>query len=126
VRIVVDGLSYPIVVSDEAPADTAAIVRSEPGGSIVISDRNVESRATLVGDALKRAGRDILAVSAIEAGERRKHWKSVIELHTLFLRSGVERGSVVVAVGGGTLTDVSECRQLFSAWSTQRSEGRRV
>jgi 3-dehydroquinate synthase len=105
VRIVVDGLSYPIVVSDEAPAEAAAIVRRKSRRSIVVSDRNVESRGALVTDALKRAGCDVLGVNAIEAGERRKQWKSVAELHTLFLKSGVERGSVVVAVGGGTLTD---------------------
>ena len=105
-RIVVDGLPYPIVITDAAPAETASLT-CEYTRSIVVCDRNVQSRGILVADAMRAAGRDVLAMEAVDAGERRKQWKAVAELHTSFLRADVDRGSIVVAVGGGTLTDTA-------------------
>ena len=104
-RIVVDGLPYPIVITDVAPSEAASIL-GEHKRSIVVCDRNVQSRGTLVADALRKAGCDVLATEVVDAGERRKQWKAVTELHTSFVRAEVDRGSIVIAVGGGTLTDV--------------------
>lgn len=103
-RIVVDGLPYPIVITDAAPNETASFT-CEYTRSIVVCDRNVQSRGMLVADALRAAGRDVLAIEMVDAGERRKQWKAVSQLHTLFVRADVDRRTIAIAVGGGTLTD---------------------
>jgi len=106
VRIPVDGLPYPIIVSDAAPAEVAAIAQGACNAAVVISDRKVASRGEAVAEALQRSGTGVLAVLCIDAGERRKRWKAVAGLHTALLASGAERSSFVIAIGGGTLTDV--------------------
>ncbi len=105
-RIPVDGLPYPVIVSDAAPADAAAIARAACKAAIVVSDSNVARRGDEIAQALRTAGCDVLAVMHIDAGERRKNWKSVSDLHAGFIAAGAERSSTIVAVGGGTLTDV--------------------
>ncbi len=105
-RIVVDGLPYPIVVTDAAPSETASLAL-ECKRWMVVCDRNAQSRGSLIADALRNAGREVLATEVVDAGERRKQWKSVSELHAAFLRAEADRETIVVAVGGGTLTDVA-------------------
>ncbi|MDQ6766942.1 MAG: 3-dehydroquinate synthase [Candidatus Eremiobacteraeota bacterium] len=105
-RIIVDGLPYPIVVTDEAPKEAAFIAAREAARSIVVCDRSVESRAHEVVQSLQAAGCHVLGELCIDAGERRKQWKSVHALHTAFLEAGVDRTSLVIGIGGGTLTDV--------------------
>jgi 3-dehydroquinate synthase len=48
-----------------------------------------------------------LATSDIQAGERRKRWKTVHTLHSFFLAADADRSTMVLAVGGGTLTDTT-------------------
>jgi len=106
VRIVVDGLPYPVIITDGAPAETAALAGACKR-CIVVCDRNAEVRGTLVADALHDAGREVLSTEVVDSGERRKNWKTVSGLHEAFLRAEADRDTVVVAVGGGTLTDVA-------------------
>jgi 3-dehydroquinate synthetase len=106
-RTIVDGLPYPIVVSGDAPADASSIALSAGRRVFVVCDRNVEGRGDLIARALRRAGGTVLGSLVLEAGERRKRWRSVAELHAAFIGAGVDRGSIVLAVGGGTLTDVA-------------------
>jgi 3-dehydroquinate synthase len=106
VRIVVDGLPYPIIVSDGAPVEAAAIARHACATAVVVSDRNVALRGEAVADALRRSGVTVLAALCVDAGERHKRWKGVSGLHTAFLACGAERSSLIIALGGGTLTDV--------------------
>ena len=105
-KILVDGLSYPIVVSDAAPVEVAALAEHACNAAVVICDRNVAARGEAVAQALRRSGVDVLTTLCIDAGERRKRWKAVAGLHTAFLACGAERSSLIIGVGGGTLTDV--------------------
>lgn len=105
-RIVVDGLTYPIIVTDDAPTEIA-VLANDGKRWIVVCDRNAQSRGMLVADALRAAGREVIATELVEAGERRKQWKAVSELHEAFLCAGADRDTIVVAIGGGTLTDVA-------------------
>ncbi len=106
-RNVLDGLPYPVIVTDNAPGEATAIAARERQRIIVVYDRAVEQRADCIARSLRSAGCDLRTVAGIEAGERRKHWKTVNELHSIFLEAGVDRGSLVIAVGGGTLTDIA-------------------
>lgn len=105
-RIVVDGLPYPIIITDSAASEAAVLARDDKRW-VVVCDRNVELRGMLVADALRACGREVLAVEMVQAGERHKQWKSVSELHGAFLRAEADRDIVMAAVGGGTLTDVA-------------------
>ena len=105
-RIVVDGLPYPIVITDAAPGEIASFSRDGTRW-IIVCDRNVEARGALIVDALRAAGCEVLATEVVEAGERRKSWKAASELHAAYLRAAADRETIVVAIGGGTLTDVA-------------------
>lgn len=106
-RIVVDGLPYPIIVAGDASLELAALMPAPATRVAVVCDRNVSERAQEIASALERAGARVLCFDAIEAGERRKRWKSVAALHNRWVDAGADRGAVVIAVGGGTLTDVA-------------------
>jgi 3-dehydroquinate synthase len=107
VRIVVDGLSYPIVIGTEAQEETAALAGGACERAFVVSDRNVASRGELIARTLERNAIAVLGVECLDAGERNKRWKTVARLHDAFVAAGVDRASLIVAVGGGTLTDAA-------------------
>lgn len=102
---ILDGLPYPVVAGRDAAQLVAELVGPLRHRTIVVSDRLVERRGKLVADAVRAAGCDVLGVVNIAAGERRKHLKTVTDLHTAFLHAGADRHTLVIAVGGGTLTD---------------------
>lgn len=103
---VVDGLPYPVVVGAEAAAEVARVV---PAGAsaVVIFDRRIEPRAAAVTNALRASGVAVRAALGIAAGERNKNQRTVNALYRALLAAGAERETVIVAVGGGTLTDVA-------------------
>jgi 3-dehydroquinate synthase len=105
VKQILDGLPYPVVIGDEAPRLASALASTSGRRVIVVSDRAVEQRGRSVSDALRADGRDVLSTVSITAGERNKRTKTVYELQTAFLEAGADRGTLIVAVGGGTLTD---------------------
>jgi 3-dehydroquinate synthetase len=107
VRLVIDGLAYPVIVSDAAPAVVAELARQRGNKVVIAADRAVSQRADAVTSALRSAGSTILACNLIAAGERRKQWASVSGLHDAWLGVGADRHITVVAIGGGTLTDVA-------------------
>jgi len=102
----VDGLPYPIVVTDDATAETARFVAQATRGVAVVADVAVAGRAAAIASALEAAGCQVLSLHTVVAGERFKRWRSVATLHDRWLASEVDRDSVAVAVGGGTITDV--------------------
>lgn len=106
-RIVVDGLAYPIVVSLDASEEIATLVEQARGPTVVVADRHVEPLASSALHSLRARGCEVRGCLTIEAGERRKQWRSVAALHEEFLTSHVDRECIVVAIGGGTLTDVA-------------------
>lgn len=105
-RIVVDGLPYPITITDDAAVETARFVAQAARGVAIVADVAVAGRANAIASALKEAGCHVLSLHTVVAGERFKRWRSVATLHDLWLASEVDRTSVAVAVGGGTTTDV--------------------
>ncbi len=106
-RLIVDGLPYAVIITDDAPAQAAALALTVGRRAFVVSDRNVAARGDGIAGSLQAGGATVLASVAVDAGERRKRWRTVAELHDRFLAAGVDRGTVVLAVGGGTLTDLA-------------------
>ena len=106
-RIVVDGLPYPVIASDDGPREIARIAAASEHRAIVVSDLNVQSRGDVIARSLEEGGHAVALAVAIPAGERRKHWKAVSDLHAAWAAAGADRHTLVIAVGGGTLTDVA-------------------
>lgn len=102
--IIVDGLPYPVIVASDAGDEAARILSADRGSAFVVADTVVKERAGLVAAALRC---ELAGEMVALAGERRKRWSSVSALHQAWLERGVDRGCTIVAVGGGTLTDVA-------------------
>jgi shikimate kinase / 3-dehydroquinate synthase len=77
------------------------------GPAVLVSDRNVggiyQERIFV---SLQAAGWDVSAVQ-IEAGEEHKNLDMVQMVWEAFIRAGVERGSTIIAMGGGVVGDLS-------------------
>ena len=105
-RIVVDGLAYPVVVSSEGPNETARLLeRGER--AFLVADQAVANRAQEIKQNLLRQGIEICGETTVRGGERYKRWSSISDLHSGFVAAQMDRAGIVVAVGGGTVTDVA-------------------
>ena len=102
---IVDGLPYPIVIATDA-AETLPRLVQRHRRAIIVHDRRVVDRARAIGAALAAAGMSIATPIAIAAGERAKRLESAASLYEAFVERDAERSTLVVAVGGGTTTDL--------------------
>ena len=79
--------------------------RRMAGPVVVGSDQNVTERyAKRVEKALQSSGYKI-SLAVIEAGENHKTMQTISGLWEAFMTAGIERGSTIVALGGGVVTD---------------------
>ena len=109
VRLILDSSagSYPVVIGTGLQRELrATVTRLDPTGAAIITDTNVRPWATRVAKTIKRAGlkTDILAVPA---GERSKTMSQLHEVLAFLERRQVDRGGIVIAVGGGTVGDLA-------------------
>jgi 3-dehydroquinate synthase len=105
-KIVVDGLPYAVVISTDSGSEAARALDGERTRVFVAADKAVVQRARKIAGHLRDAGCDVAAELFIRARESYKRWSSIAELHQRFVAAALDRESIVVAVGGGTLTDV--------------------
>ncbi|MBV9080849.1 MAG: iron-containing alcohol dehydrogenase, partial [Elusimicrobia bacterium] len=102
--------SYRIVFGAVGGALTSEIRRLGLSSrrALLVTTRSVAraGHAGRVARALKSAGVKAVAVTLAD-GERHKNIRTVARLHSLGFRSGLDRGSFVVAVGGGVVTDLA-------------------
>ncbi len=107
--------SYDITIGRNLPVGSA--LRSETGlRAMIVSDSNVDS---IYGDACARKLRREKIESTrvvVPAGEKSKNWKQVVSLYDKALEFGLERSSVIVALGGGVVGDLAG----FAAATYQR------
>ena len=97
VRVISNGLKY---------LGTLMKDRNLGGPVALVSDENVGGYyAQQVKQVLEMAGFDTKTI-IIPAGEEFKTIQTVEELWSEFLRAGIERGSTVVALGGGVVSDL--------------------
>ncbi len=82
------------------------VCRFFPGGSVyVVTDRNV---ASIYGEDIRRWLTGIPhSVHAIEPGEEAKNWETEQEIFGFLARGNADRGSLVVAFGGGVVGDMA-------------------
>ncbi|UCE03804.1 MAG: 3-dehydroquinate synthase [Candidatus Latescibacterota bacterium] len=75
---------------------------------LVVTDRNVRRHLwSDVAQALRRAGLSVPAPVVLRAGEGAKSVTQWATLLRALLRHGLDRGSLIVALGGGVVTDVA-------------------
>jgi len=102
------GLAYPVFVGVDGPKRAAGLVDSTRcSRALLIYDRRVRHRALAYERALRRAGVELLASVAITAGEAAKSYACIARLHGIMARRGADRRTVIVAIGGGSLTDAA-------------------
>jgi len=104
--LLVDGLQYPVIVS--ARASDAVIASMQPSSAIAIvyDARAVRSARALIARA-REARTHVLGALALHGGERVKNARVVQSLWRWLLSRRADRESVLVAIGGGTVTDTA-------------------
>ncbi len=105
--VVVDGLPYPIVIAADAAATLPRLVADRCSRAVLVHDVRVAARAKAVGAALASAGIEMLASIPLTGGERLKRATTVATLYDALLDREADRRTLIVAVGGGTVTDVA-------------------
>ena len=103
--VVVDGLPYPVVIAADAAATLPDLVANR-ARAVVVFDKRVAGRAHAVAGALAAAGIATGDPIALDAGERHKRLDAAASLYEALVRRGAERSTLVVAIGGGTTTDL--------------------
>lgn len=103
--VVIDGLPYPVVIAADAAATLPRLVGTHRR-AVVVFDRRVAARAHAIAAALGSAGVAVAEPVTIDAGERTKRLEAAASLYDTFVERGVERSTLIVAVGGGTTTDL--------------------
>lgn len=101
--IVNDDLGYPIVVAQDVRSELQTFVRRQGTPAVILSDAS-QHVAAIAADLAAAVGRRPLLTFGL--GERRKRLSSVEHVLNAMLEAGVERGSLVVGVGGGIASDL--------------------
>jgi 3-dehydroquinate synthase len=108
VRLILDTPSggYPVLIGINLARELRnAITRLDPTGAAIVTDTNVRPWAVKVAKAIKRAGLKT-AILAVPAGERSKSLARLDEVLGFLERQHIDRGGIVIAVGGGTVGDL--------------------
>ena len=101
--------AYDILVGDSVLAEAGALIEARLGKRrcLVVTDRNVaalyQQRLEAV---LAAAGHDVLPTIIVPAGESSKDFKTLHHLLEQFFERGVDRKTLVVALGGGVVGDL--------------------
>lgn len=98
----------PYLASQRAEADLVkAAVDWGAREAYIVFDRAVGPRAAATRKKLDGAGVRVLGQTGITGGERCKRLSSVAKLYTDFIAAGAGRTTLIVAIGGGTVTDLA-------------------
>ena len=98
----------PYLASRRSEADAARrAVASGARTAYLVFDRAVSKRAAAVRTALRKAGVRVLGQTAVAGGERCKRMSMVAQVYRGLVGAGADRATLVVAIGGGTVTDLA-------------------
>ncbi|MBC5824639.1 MAG: 3-dehydroquinate synthase [Candidatus Eremiobacteraeota bacterium] len=100
------GLAYPIAIAADAPAVMAALLSGLGREVLVAYDRRVKTRAAAFEAALRARSVSVLGSHGMPSGERIKRMQEVVGLHDWLIERAADRRCLLLAVGGGCLTDV--------------------
>jgi 3-dehydroquinate synthase len=109
VRLILDSSAggYPVVIGVNVQRELRNVVaRLDPTGAAIVTDTNVRPYAARVAKAIKRAGLKT-SIHAVPAGERAKSMAHLQEVLSFLERRQIDRGGIVIAVGGGTVGDLA-------------------
>jgi 3-dehydroquinate synthase len=108
VRVQLGPRSYDVVVTSGDAAGLGPFARARARGDLafVVADENVRTHAEAAAASLHSAGfRAALAV--LPPGEQQKSLATASDLYDRLADLGADRGTLVVAVGGGVVGDVA-------------------
>lgn len=103
--LILDGLPYPVILSDDAPARIAELLRGHR--IALLFDARVEERQLAIRRALSAAQADVAGALPVRGGERAKSLRSLELVWRWLLECRADRETVLLAVGGGTVTDLA-------------------
>src|SRR5436309_2081926 len=109
VRLIIDSPSggYPALIGTDLGRELRNVVtRLDPTGAAIVTDSNVRPWANKVAKTIKRAGLKT-AIHAVPAGERSKSLAQLDNVLSFLERERIDRGGIVIAVGGGTVGDLA-------------------
>jgi 3-dehydroquinate synthase len=109
VRLILDTPSggYPVLIGTNLQRELRnTITRLDPTGAAIVTDSNVRPWAVKVAKTIKRAGLKT-AILAVPAGERSKSLARLEDVLGFLERQQIDRGGIVIAVGGGTVGDLA-------------------
>jgi 3-dehydroquinate synthase len=109
VRLIVDAArgSYPVIIGTEVHRELRGVVRRlEPTSAVIVTDSNVRPWARKVAKAIKPGGVKP-SIHVVPAGERSKSMSALHDVLAFLERQKVDRGGLVIAVGGGTVGDLA-------------------
>ena len=109
VRLILDSSSgsYPVLIGSNLQRDLRNVVaRLDPTGAAIVTDTNVRPWAVKVAKAIKRAGLKT-SIHVIPASERSKSMAQLLGVLSFLERQRIDRGGIVIAVGGGTVGDLA-------------------
>ncbi len=109
VRLIVDAArgSYPVIIGTDIQRELRNVFRRlDPTSAVIVTDSNVRPWAHKVAKAIKPSGVKP-SIYAVAAGERSKSMAALHGVLAFFERQRIDRGGLVVAVGGGTVGDLA-------------------
>jgi len=109
VRLILDSSSgsYPVLIGSNLQRELRNVVaRLDPTGAVIVTDTNVRPWAVKVAKAIKRAGLKT-SIHVIPASERSKSMAQLLGVLSFLERQRIDRGGIVIAVGGGTVGDLA-------------------
>ena len=109
VRLILDSSTggYPVLIGANLQRELRNVVtRLDPTGAAIVTDTNVRPWAVKVSKAIRRAGLKT-SIHVIPAGERSKSIGQLQNVLGFLERQRIDRGGIVIAVGGGTVGDLA-------------------
>jgi 3-dehydroquinate synthase len=109
VRLILDSSmgSYPVLIGSNIHRELRSVVaRLDPTGVAIVTDTNVRPWAAKVDKTIKRAGLKT-SILTVPAGERSKSIAQLQNVLAFLEKQRIDRGGVVIAVGGGTVGDLA-------------------
>jgi 3-dehydroquinate synthase len=109
VRLIVDAArgSYPVIIGTDVHRELRNVIRRlDPTSAVIVTDSNVRQWAHKVAKAVKPSGVKP-SIYSVKAGERSKSIAALHDVLAFFERQKIDRGGVVIAVGGGTVGDLA-------------------
>ncbi len=109
VRLIVDAArgSYPVIIGTDVHRELRNVIRRlDPTSAVIVTDSNVRQWAHKVAKAVKPSGVKP-SIYSVKAGERSKSLDALHDVLAFFERQKIDRGGLVIAVGGGTVGDLA-------------------